>query len=163
MGRPLEYLLGITAFTCLMVSVSAQADNKKKEENGIQVQATLSGAQEVPGVDQVLIESAKISAEFADDLSAAQVELTIVGGANVIAAHFHCGRAGENGPVVVTLFTSGGGIWPLMFDGIKASGTITNADLIANSCGVDGQNIKKYRVVSVCHEARINLRQCAHC
>jgi hypothetical protein len=148
MGRPLEYLIGITAFTCLILSVSAQADDEKKGEDGIQVRAILSGAQEVLGVDQVLIESAKIVAKFEKDLSAARVELTIVGGANVFAAHFHCGRAGQNGPVVVTLFTSGG-IAPLMFDGVKASGTITNADLITNPCAIDGQPVNNIASLAI--------------
>jgi hypothetical protein len=140
MGRPLEYLVGITAFTCLMLSVSAQADDKNKAENGIRVQADLSIAQEAQPTVLGLIESASITAEFEKDLSAVDVNFKINGGSNVFAAHFHCAPAGSNGPVAVTLFS--GVLGPLMFDGEKVSGTLTNADVHENSClAVIGQPV----------------------
>ena len=51
---------------------------------------------------------------------------------NVFAAHIHCGAAGVNGPVGVTLFvgTPGGG----RIDGTLAEGTITAPDP-GNGCG----------------------------
>ena len=81
-----------------------------------------------------LIEHAKITAKFNKDLSEVKVKLHIQGGDNVVAAHFHCARAGANGQVAVTLFSGGSG--PLMFDGAEASGTLTNADVNMNTCDV---------------------------
>jgi hypothetical protein len=126
MGKLLKNVIGVAAIGCLMSGVNAYAGGD------IKFQANLSGAQEVPGAVQVLIESAEINANFETDLSAVNVTLKIKGGANVAAAHFHCGRAGENGPVVVTLFSDGLGSVP--FDGQIASGTLTNADVGSISC-----------------------------
>ena len=129
MRNLLKQLVFLAAVACLLLNVTAQADSKKKK--GIKAQADLSTAQEVPGVGPGFIESARVTADFEKDLSAVKVTLKIKGGGNVVAAHFHCARAGENGPVAVTLISGSG---PLMFDGEKASGTLTNADVNANTC-----------------------------
>jgi hypothetical protein len=53
---------------------------------------------------------------------------------NVFAAHIHCGEAGVNGPVGVTLFMGapGGG----SESGLLASGTVTETDMGENNpCG----------------------------
>ena len=126
MGKLLKCVIGVAAIGCLMSGVNAYAGGK------IKFKAELSVAQEALPVVPGLIESAKINADFEKDLSAVKVKLTIEGGGNVAAAHFHCARAGLNGPVAVTLFT--GGLGPLIFDGMEASGTLTNADVNANSC-----------------------------
>jgi len=128
MGKLLKCVIGVAAIGCLMSGVNAYAGGG----GGIKFQANLSGAQEVPGAAQVLIESAAINAEFEKDLSAVKVTLKIKGGANVAAAHFHCAPAGANGTVVVTLFS--GGLGPVPFDGKIASGTLTNADVGSISC-----------------------------
>ncbi len=135
----LKQLVLVVGIACLTLSVTADAGGKKKKS--INFEAELSGAQEVPGVAQVFIISASISAKFEKDLSAVEVKLVIEGGINALAAHFHCGLAGTNGPVVVTLFSGMAG--PLMFDGAEASGTLTNADVgsIANCAGQPVNNI----------------------
>ncbi len=135
MGKLLKYVIGVAAIGCLMSGVNAYAGGD------IKLQANLSGAQEVPGAAQVFITSASISAKFEKDLSAVKVKLKIKGGINALAAHFHCGRAGENGDVIVTLFSGMAG--PLMFDGAKARGTLTNADVgsIDNCAGQPVNNI----------------------
>lgn len=46
------------------------------------------------------------------------------------AAHFHCGRPGQNGPVVFGLVNPG----PLEFDGIRIRGTLTSADFTGADC-----------------------------
>jgi len=127
----LKQLVFVVGIACLTLSVTADAGGKKKKS--INFEAELSGAQEVPGVAQVFIISASISAKFEKDLSAVEVKLVIEGGINALAAHFHCGLAGTNGPVVVTLFSGMAG--PLMFDGAEASGTLTNADVGDLNCG----------------------------
>jgi hypothetical protein len=124
MGKLLKYVFGIAAIGCLMSGVNAYADDN------IKIKAKLSSAQEAIIVGPGLIESAEITADFEKDLSAVEVTLTIKGGANVVAAHFHCGRAGTNGPVVFGLFSPG----PLTFDGSEAKGTLTNADFTGANC-----------------------------
>jgi CHRD domain len=85
--------------------------------------APLSGDEEVPPRDT----SARGVALFADQ-DGEEIEFKIVVGRieNVFAAHIHCGPAGVNGPVGVTLFmgTPGGG----SESGILESGTITSPD-----------------------------------
>jgi len=127
MGKLLKCVIGVAAIGCLMSGVNAYAGGK------IKFKAELSDAQSVsvPPLVPGLIESAKINADFEKDLSAVKVKLTIEGGSNVAAAHFHCARAGANGPVAVTILSAVG---PLFFDGIEASGTLTNADVHANTC-----------------------------
>ncbi len=124
MGKRLKYVFGIAAIGCLMSGVNAYAGDN------IKFKANLSSAQEVTLVGPGLIESAEINADFEKDLSAVKVKLTIKGGGNVVAAHFHCGRAGTAGPVAFGLFSPG----PLLFDGLKASGTLTNADFTGADC-----------------------------
>ncbi|MGH8167437.1 MAG: CHRD domain-containing protein [Woeseiaceae bacterium] len=46
------------------------------------------------------------------------------------AAHFHCGRPGQNGPVVFGLVNPG----MLVFDGQRIRGTLTNADFTGADC-----------------------------
>ena len=125
MGKLLKYVIGVTAICCLMSGVNAFADDD------IKLQAELSGAQVVtpPALALGIIQSAEIIAEFEKDLSAVTVKLTIEGGGSVFAAHFHCGRAGTNGTVAIGLFPG-----PLIFDGVEASGTLTNADFTGTDC-----------------------------
>lgn len=131
MGKLLKYVIGVAAIGCLLSGANAYAgDDKKKGMKGITAHAELSGAQSVPAPGPGFIESARITAKFEKDLSAVKVKLTIKGGGNVVAAHFHCGRAGTAGPVAFGLFSPG----PLLFDGREASGTLTNADFNGADC-----------------------------
>lgn len=125
MRNILKSMLYVATIACLMLSVTAHADSKKKKS--IKLQADLSTAQEVQSVAPGLITSATITAKFSKDLSSVDVKLRVKGGANVVAAHFHCARAGVKGPVAVTITSALG---PLPFDGTEASGTLTNADFL---------------------------------
>jgi hypothetical protein len=51
---------------------------------------------------------------------------------NAVASHIHCGAAGVNGPVGVTLYTGAAGSGPI--SGVIAQATLT-APNAANSCG----------------------------
>jgi CHRD domain len=108
----------------LAVSSSAYGDG------GLRFEATLSGAQEVPTVTTDT--TGQIQVEFDAGLTQAEFELSVFNGVGVMVAHFHCGRAGENGPVVVFLFgpVSGG----IDVDGKLAAGTVTNADFMGVDC-----------------------------
>jgi len=91
-------------------------------------EARLSGAQEVPEANTSA--TGNIEAKFDKAFTNVRVNLRIknpVGG--FFAAHFHCGRPGANGPVVIGL-TPG----PLIFDGERIRGTLTNADFSGANC-----------------------------
>lgn len=102
-------------------------------------EAYLSGAQEVvpadapttpsPGV--VTAATGEFQMAVAEDLSSARFELiaTITGATQ---AHLHCGRAGENGPVVVPLMQPTEGT---DLNGTPMTGMITNAQIVASAEG----------------------------
>ena len=83
---------------------------------------SLSRGQAVPVPGPGSITGGEVEAEFDDDLTEVDVDLKVEGGENVVAAHFHCGRRGEAGPVAFGLFQPG----PMSFDGEKAEGVLTN-------------------------------------
>src|SRR5688572_21085485 len=76
----------------------------------------LSGAQEVPpnpplipgGVQSPI--NGTIDVDFTPNLSSGDFRLEVNNGTGVVAAHLHCGQAGENGPIVLFLFESDAGV-----------------------------------------------------
>lgn len=102
-------------------------------------EAQLSGAQEVVVDDAGAVvpggtgsdASGRIEAEFDDGFTQLRVDLRIRNLANAFsAAHFHCGRPGENGPIVFGLVNPG----RLAFDGSRIRGTLTNEDYTGEDC-----------------------------
>jgi hypothetical protein len=92
--------------------------------------ATLSGNDEVPARDTLARGVATF--KLRDDGSALDYRLNVANLDNAFAAHIHCGAAGVNGPVGVTLFMgapAGGTV-----NGPLADGTITAPDP-GNACG----------------------------
>ena len=88
--------------------------------------APMSGEAEVPSVDTQAtgVATFKLGEEgLAFKVNVANID-------NVIAAHIHCGAAGVNGPVGVTLFSGG----PDRVNGTLAEGVITAPDP-GNACG----------------------------
>jgi hypothetical protein len=92
--------------------------------------APLSGDQEVPARDTPATGVAKF--KLREDGTVLLFKLNVENIDNAFAAHIHCGAAGVNGPVGVTLFT--GSPASGAFDGTLAEGTITAADP-GNLCG----------------------------
>jgi hypothetical protein len=92
--------------------------------------AHLEGAEEVPARDTLARGQAVF--QLSDDGTELQFTLVVANIENVAAAHIHCGSAGVNGPVGVTLFAGapGGG----RIDGVLADGTTTAPDA-DNGCG----------------------------
>jgi hypothetical protein len=92
--------------------------------------ATLSGDQEVPARDTRAVGVAKF--KLSKDGTALEFKVNVANIHNVFASHIHCGAAGVNGPVGVTLFAgapAGGSV-----NGTLAEGTITAPDP-GNGCG----------------------------
>jgi hypothetical protein len=119
-------------FPALAIAGMAQADEQK-------FNAALSGAQEVVlDEEQNLIPGGtdtpakgRIRAQFDDAFTELHVNLRIVNLTGTFtAAHFHCGRPGENGPVAFGMVGPG----PLMFDGMRIKGTLTNLDYAGADC-----------------------------
>jgi CHRD domain len=114
-------LMGGLLVGVLGSSVSAQP---------ITFRAVLSGGDEVPARDT----HARGVATFRLNAEGTELgfQLVVANIENVFAAHIHCGVAGVNGPIGVTLFmgTPGGG----RTDGVLAEGTVTAPDP-GNGCG----------------------------
>ncbi len=91
----------------------------------------LSGDEEVPpnnspAQGQAIFQLSQDGTSFSYKLIVSNIE-------NVRAAHIHLAPAGENGPVIVTLF--GGPAIPGPFNGNLAEGTFTAADLSGPMAG----------------------------
>lgn len=89
--------------------------------------ANLTGASEVPAVET----DASANAYFYvhADGSGIDYSIRVHGLTKATAAHIHAGKAGANGDVIVTLFSSA---TPVTKDGVLASGTIKAGDLPAD-------------------------------
>lgn len=107
------------------------ANNVLADNGGtFRFRASLDGAQEVtlPGpINGVETDTtASIRLTFNRALSQAEFRLRVRNGVAITQAHLHCGRAGENGPVVVFLFGPDGGV---DVNGTLESGTLTNTGI----------------------------------
>lgn len=92
--------------------------------------APLSGGQEVPARDTHATGNAVF--HLRADGGELEYKLIVANIENVFASHIHCGAAGVNGPVGVTLFM--GSPASGSANGIIASGTITTPNP-GNACG----------------------------
>jgi hypothetical protein len=126
-------VLSVYCLPALALAGLAHADDDRRFE------ATLSGAQEVVVDDAGTVvpggtdtdASGRIDARFDKAFTDVRVHLMINGLTGTFAAaHFHCGRPGENGPIVFGLVNPG----PLEFDGQRIRGTLTNADYTGADC-----------------------------
>lgn len=117
----------IATILLVMLAMGATPAGVMASDNFV---APLSGGEEVPARDTratgvATFKLSKDGTELGYKLIAANIE-------NVVASHIHCGAAGVNGPVGVTLFmgTPGSG----RSDGVLAQGTKTAPDA-GNACG----------------------------
>jgi hypothetical protein len=117
MRRSLVAVLAVGAVLVVLAPSAWAADN---------FQAPMSGGEEVPEVETQATGVAKFKvreAGLAFKVNVANIE-------NVFAAHIHCGAAGTNGSVGVTLFMGE----PVSVSGTLAEGVITEPDP-GNLCG----------------------------
>jgi hypothetical protein len=113
----------------------ATAGTGRADDDALEFEAELSGAQEVTtpsgGVDTPA--SGSVDAEFDEELTRVRVRARVRSTlGDVAAAHFHCARPGQNGPIAFGLVSPG----PCEFDGDRVSCTLTNEDLTdaGNGC-----------------------------
>ena len=136
----------------LTVPGLARGDEGGNNRNRLAFRAELSGEQEVPEV--VTGTSGRVALMFDSALSEALFVLRVRDGTSVTQAHFHCGRPGANGPVIVFLFgfVAGG----VDVDGVLAEDTLTNADFFGVDCvGVIGRPVNN--IASLAFAARDGL------
>lgn len=124
--------MGLVCLTALAAAGWAQADDTDFE-------ARLSGAQEVVFDDAEMFvpggtetgATGRIRARFDKAFTGVRVDLRVDGlTGSFAAAHFHCGRPGQNGPIIFGLVNPG----DLQFDGKRIRGTLTNADFTGEDC-----------------------------
>ncbi|MEX2124608.1 MAG: CHRD domain-containing protein [Woeseia sp.] len=124
-------VLGSFCLPALAVAGLAYAGDQDFEAN-------LSGAQEAVFDGDVFVPggtdsgaSGRFRAHFDKAFTRVSVNLTVNGLTGTFAAaHFHCGRPGQNGSIVFGLVSPG----PLEFDGKRIRGTLTNADFTGADC-----------------------------
>jgi len=111
----------------LTLALLALAPSARAGDNFV---ATLSGGQEVPARDTQAVGVATF--KLREDGTVLRFKVNVANMDNVVAAHIHCGAAGVNGPVGVTLFMgapAGGAV-----NGTLTEGTIGAPDP-GNGCG----------------------------
>lgn len=116
----------------LLVTMTAVSGPASAGPRGQNFGTHLSGGEEVPARETRAQGQAKF--QLSADESTIEYRLIASNIENVVASHIHVGAAGTNGPVVAFLFgnvSPGGG----RTDGVLATGTITEADLIGPLAG----------------------------
>lgn len=101
----------LTAVGGLTMSGAAVAQGFDDDDDEYEFHAFLSGAQEVtppdapatPSLGVATNTSAQVLVEFSRNLASFNFVLNVRNGRGVTQAHLHCGRPGENGPIVVFL------------------------------------------------------------
>jgi hypothetical protein len=155
----------LTAVAALLAGgVAAGNDRREGDDTRLKFRASLSGAQEVtppqapatpsPGVQTDT--SARIQVHFAKDLSSFRFVLPVQNGVQLTQAHLHCGRPGQNGPVIVFLFPlNTGGV---DVDGVLSSGSRTSADIIPGAVNCEAAIGRPVRdIASLAFAARDGL------
>ena len=119
----------------LTLSGVAFADDRDRD-GGLEFKARLTGDQEViagqnPPLGTGSPAIGRIEVEFDKGFTKLDVDLMVskntVG--TIFRAHFHCGRPGQNGPIIFGLFDPG----PFPVSNI-VKGTLTNADSTGADC-----------------------------
>ena len=98
--------------------------------------ADLDGAQEVPSA--ATLASGSASFEFSAALDQMSYELYVFDISDITQAHIHLAPVGANGPVALWLYPSAPPalLIPGPFDGLLASGIVTDADLVGPLAGL---------------------------
>jgi hypothetical protein len=125
----LRYYIAVLAACCALgASSHAGADKAKglNKKTDLEFLAVLTGAQEVttPPGGVTTDRTAIGTADFDPGFTRVRVHVRVSDPSNIVAAHFHCGKPGENGPIVFGLFSPG----PLALEGNSVRGTLTNAE-----------------------------------
>ena len=120
----------------LFLTLSGIAYADRDRDDGLEFKARLTGDQEViagqiPPLGTGSPAIGEIEVEFDKGFTKLDVDLRVSGNTvgDIRAAHFHCARPGENGPIIFGLFSPG----PFPVSNI-VNGTLTNADSTGADC-----------------------------
>jgi hypothetical protein len=94
-------------------------------------QADMASAQEVPPVNENVTGTTQVRFDNTNG-SNMQFTLSVFNGTGITMAHLHCGVPGQNGPIVVTLFSNMTGV---NSNGPLSSGAITDQAIASTSAG----------------------------
>lgn len=116
------FTVGIVAMTL----TTAESANQSKQKNFV---AHLSGEEEVPPVETQATGQATFKLLKNGTV---RFRLIVANIEDVNQVHIHLGAPGENGPIVVWLYPEGPPpeLIPGRFNGVLATGIITDADLV---------------------------------
>lgn len=126
MGKARLQTVPAAAFATAMIAAVATAD--ASATGPLAFRAVLTGAQEVPTVDSNATGSAFV--QFDRGFTRAEVRVRVRGDIEIVAAHFHCARPGENGTIAFGLFNPG----QLTEFGEEVRVRLTNADFTNLDC-----------------------------
>lgn len=120
--------------------------------------ADLTGGAEVPAI--MTDTTGSFSTLVSEDQTEMTFELEIEDGEAIVAAHLHCGVAGENGPVVGFL----SGMIPGGFDvdGTLAAFTFTDANIIDADCPTAITDVESLATAMGAGEVYVNVHNIAH-
>ena len=124
--------MGVLAAALLAIAGAAIADDADEERSfggGVSFSARRSSAQEFQGADSRGMGRAHV--RFDAGFTKVFVDVRVDGLTGAFTrAHFHCNRPGANGPAAFGLVQPG----PLVFDGRRVRGVLTNADFNGGDC-----------------------------
>ncbi len=157
----------IGAFLALGFVTTVSADNRdyyggsgNSGSSSLNATAELSGAHEVPSVNSTTTGQAEVNRMSNGSLT---YSLSVMNGDEITAAHLHCGDPGENGPVVVGLFSNSGGV---DVNGILSSGTISAGAIQGSQCsstiGYTIATTQELAQAIVAGDIYVNVHSAAH-
>lgn len=128
MGKKSGLMLTAGATVLTLLPVMATHGDSARTASSFNFTAVLAGEQEFPAVTSD--SSSFASAQFDRGFTRADVRVRVRGNIDVVAAHFHCGLPGSNGPVAFGLLNPG---QLTEFSG-DVRVRITNADFTGADC-----------------------------
>ena len=119
----------MAVLTVVSLALAAGAPSSEAQGSKRSYSAKLKGAFEVPAVDTQATGSFTLKRKGNSELT---YTLSVADMDNIVAAHLHLGVVGNNGPVIVSLYSGapGGTV-----NGVLAEGTITAASLVGLFAG----------------------------
>lgn len=127
--KSMKFVISLVAVLTLSVlGPTAYADDDD-DDNPFKFTATATGAQEV--IETFVTSTGRVQARFDRGLTEVKIRVRLRGiNSMVRAAHFHCARAGQNGPPAFGLLSPG----PLTEINKNVRVTLTNADFTGADC-----------------------------
>lgn len=118
--------------------------------------ANLSGVNETPPVSTNMTGTARLL--FNASTTQAVVLVNVQNGASIISAHIHCGKSGQSGPAVATLFDQSSGSSGI--NGVLTVKSLADGDISASTC--NSQSIKSLADAAAQGNLYVNVHTTDH-